>query len=289
VKLAAGRDGDPTTVLNRRADLRPAPPARARTATFAANVAVPMTPPAPVAPVPPARTLVTPAGEPADQGSRTPAPAAIPRPAAPPPSSGGTEPPHHEIRPERRRRPPMLWVAIGLVTAALAGLIVFWVVALDDTSGTSGTSGSGSGGTAAATSQPGSGTPETGGAPAQAADQTSEAATTTTSSAPTDPLTAANITDFLQSYHQQVQSDPAAAWARTGPTLRAAIGSEQAYANFWNQFSDVRLSDVQASDGNNVATGTLALVYPNGTSDTGRHVFTFIVQNGQLVLDSDTR
>jgi serine/threonine protein kinase len=259
VKLAAGRDGDPTTVLTRRADLRPAPPARARTATFAANVAASVTPPAPEV---------------------------APQPAAPPPSSGDTEPPHHEIRPERRRRPPMLWVAIGLVIAALVGVIVFWVVALDDTAGTSRTSGSGGGGTAAATSQPGSGTPETGGAPAQAADQTSEAAT---SSAPSDPLTAANITDFLQSYHQQVQSDPAAAWARTGPTLRAAIGSEQAYADYWSQFSDVRLSDVQASDGNNVANGTLALVYPNGTSDTGRHVFTFIVQDGQLVLDSDTR
>jgi tRNA A-37 threonylcarbamoyl transferase component Bud32 len=278
VKLAAGRDGDTTTVLTRRADLRPAPPGRTRTATFAANVAAPISAPPVTPPVPVA--------------AATPPPAPPP-PAAPAPAAPAREEPHHETRPETSgRRPPLLWVVIGLVTALLAGLVVFWVAAVGGSPSTS--AHRGGGGSAAATSQPGSGAPETGGAPAQAGQQTSQppassSASSSASAGPSNPLTAANITDFLTSYHQQVKSDPAAAWARTGPTLRAAIGSEQAYADFWNQFSDVRLSDVQASDGNNVATGTLALIYPNGTSDTGRHVFTFIVRNGQLVLDSDTR
>jgi hypothetical protein len=84
-----------------------------------------------------------------------------------------------------------------------------------------------------------------------------------------------------------VLSDPAAAWARTGPTLRSAIGSEQAYIDYWGRFSDVVVSDIQASDGNDVATATLELRYPNGESETGSHRFTFLVQDGQLILDSD--
>jgi serine/threonine protein kinase len=258
-RLVAGRDGDTTDVLTARADLRPAapPPVRSRTATFAGN------------------SVAAPAREDSQP------------PPQPPPQSPPAPPPH-ELRPGRRhRRPGWLWTAVAAVAALLVGLIVFWVAAVDNTGGSG---GSADGGTSAATaSQPAPAQGTSGGA-AQTAEQTSEAAAPSSEGAASgDPLTAANITDFLQTYHQQVQSDPAAAWARTGPTLRAAIGSEQAYIDFWSQFSDVRLSDVQARDGDAVATGTLALIYPDGSSDTGTHTFTFIVENGRLVLDSDTR
>jgi eukaryotic-like serine/threonine-protein kinase len=102
-----------------------------------------------------------------------------------------------------------------------------------------------------------------------------------------DPLSAANVTAFLDSYHQQVLSDPRAAYALTGPTLRAAIGSEDAYVDYWSQFTDVAISDIQAADGQTTATATLELRYSDGTSESGRHQFTFLVQDGQLILDSD--
>ncbi|WP_295657541.1 hypothetical protein [uncultured Nocardioides sp.] len=105
--------------------------------------------------------------------------------------------------------------------------------------------------------------------------------------APADPLSAANITAFLQDYHRQVLTDPRAAYARTGPTLRANI-SEDNYVGYWSDFSDVRLSDIQAVDGRNTATAVMELVYASGTSETGPHEFTFIVgDGGQLILDSD--
>jgi hypothetical protein len=101
-----------------------------------------------------------------------------------------------------------------------------------------------------------------------------------------DPLAADNIRAFLQDYHQQVLSDPGAAYARTGPTLRANI-SEGNYIEYWSQFQDVVISDVQAVDGQNTATATQQLVYVGGGSETSQRLFTFIVQDGQLILDSD--
>jgi hypothetical protein len=83
-----------------------------------------------------------------------------------------------------------------------------------------------------------------------------------------------------------VLSDPRAAYARTGPTLQANI-SEENYVAYWEQFSDVRVSDIQAEDGNAVARATLELVYTDGTSEVAGHTFTFVVQDGELILDSD--
>ncbi len=121
----------------------------------------------------------------------------------------------------------------------------------------------------------------------EATPETTPPGATTATPPPADPLSAANISSFLQSYHEQVLSDPRGAYARTGPTLRSAIGSENAYVNYWAQFSDVRISDIQAVDGQNTATALLEVVYPNGTRESGRHQFTFLVQDGQLILDSD--
>ena len=79
-------------------------------------------------------------------------------------------------------------------------------------------------------------------------------------------------------------ADPRGAYARTGPTLRAAI-SEDAFVDYWGQFSDVAISDIQAADGQTTATATLDL----DATAPGRagHQFTFVVQDGQLILDSD--
>jgi hypothetical protein len=104
---------------------------------------------------------------------------------------------------------------------------------------------------------------------------------------PGDPLSAVTIEQFLGDYHEQVLTDPRAAYARTGPTLRAHI-SEDDYVAYWSQFSDVRLSDIQATDGQDTATATMELVFDDGRpSEVSRRIFTFLVENGRLILDSD--
>jgi hypothetical protein len=118
------------------------------------------------------------------------------------------------------------------------------------------------------------------------ADETTSDGAVTGDAPSDDPLAAANITAFLQDYHRQVLTDPRAAYARTGPTLRSVI-SEDNYVGYWSDFSDVRLSDIQAVDGQNTATATQELVYAGGGSESSRRIFTFLVQDGELVLDSD--
>ncbi|TFV45129.1 hypothetical protein [Blastococcus sp. TF02A-35] len=101
-----------------------------------------------------------------------------------------------------------------------------------------------------------------------------------------DPLSAENITAFLESYHQQVIEDPAAAWERTGPTLRSNI-SREGYIGYWNDFSDVTVSEVQASDGQTQVTGRLTWVRTDGSVESAVRLFTLIERDGQLVLDSE--
>jgi hypothetical protein len=173
------------------------------------------------------------------------------------------------------------------VALVLAGLIVFWAVALDDGDPSAQDSPSSTTSSSAETSA--EETSESGGGATTDPDDdsgSSSSETTSESSAAGDPLSADNIRSFLEDYHRQVLSDPRGAYARTGPTLRANI-SEDNYVAFWEQFSDVRLSDISATDGNNVARGTLELVYTDGTSEVAGHTFTFIVEGDQLILDSD--
>jgi hypothetical protein len=170
-----------------------------------------------------------------------------------------------------------------VVVLLLAGLIVFWSVAPDDTGAPAAQSDPPT--TSASSEQTTTEQQTTAGestAESTSAEQTSE------SPPAGDPLTAANIEAFLLDYHQQVLSDPRAAYARTGPTLRAAI-SEDNYVDYWSQFSDVRISDIQATDGNTVATATMELVFTDGSNETAGHTFTFIVDGDQLILDSDVQ
>jgi serine/threonine protein kinase len=91
-KLAAGRDGDTTTILLARTDLGSAAPGRTRTATFAA-------------------------GE-----------SAASRPAAPtPPPPREQLPPEPAPREPGRRRGRGLWVAAAIAVLVVAGLVALWV------------------------------------------------------------------------------------------------------------------------------------------------------------------
>ncbi|MDP9392006.1 MAG: protein kinase [Actinomycetota bacterium] len=299
-KLAAGRNGDTTTVLLARTDLGSAGHGRNRTAAFPAGAmpdgATPTSAassaPTPAPPMPPLRRP-----EPTPTRVDEPVPAAASAGRAVPPAAGGgaaglgagtavaapdraTPPP---ARTPGRRRGRALWLLVGLVTLALAGLVAFFVTTMGDASETATNASDPAPSTSAEpTAQPDS-SPEA----AETTAQETASAATTMAPAPVDPLSATSIRSFLESYHQQVLSDPRGAYARTGPTLRSAIGSENAYVNYWSQFSGVGISDIQATDGQNVATATLELRYPNGTAESGRHQFTLLVQDGQLILDSD--
>jgi hypothetical protein len=95
------------------------------------------------------------------------------------------------------------------------------------------------------------------------------------------------VRDFLTRYHGLLPGDPRSAWALTGPTLRSSI-SEDNYVAFWQQFSAVSLTGVQAQDGSLVATGTLQFTYRNGGQQAEQHQFTLVRgDGGQLLLDSD--
>ena len=177
-----------------------------------------------------------------------------------------------------------MWVVAAVVALVVTGLIVFWSVALDDGDPSAAESPSSTTSSAATSAEETS--ESRSGSTSESTEDSSTSEQTSESPADGDPLSADNIQTFLEDYHAQVLSDPRGAYARTGPTLRANI-SEDNYVAYWEQFSDVRLSDIQASDGNNVATATMQLVYTDGSDETARHTFTFVVEDGQLILDSD--
>jgi serine/threonine protein kinase len=271
-KLAAGRDGDTTTVLLARTDLRSSSSGRPRTAAF------PVEPPTPaVPPTPPAPTLTSPR-EPERRPETAPSPAAVAAPAAPAGTGDGGS--GRPAGTGGRRRGRVLWIAATLLTVAVIGLVAFWVSRPDDTDPATEAEAPT---TSSAESTEPTDTPATETQPDVPTE--SEEPATQTSAAP-DPLAADNVVQFLTSYHELVLTDPRAAYAQTGPTLRGNIG-ENAYVNYWGQFQDVVLSDIQAVDGQTTATANQELVSVGGGSETSRRIFTFIVQDGQLILDSD--
>jgi serine/threonine protein kinase len=260
--LAAGRGGDTTTVLLGRTDLRTGGQNLHRTATFPAVAAV-------------------------DGGTPAPAAAAEPTPVPPRPPVRTQSPFRSE---SGRHRGRAVRVAAALVVAVLAGLLAFWLLVPDDrdpsdeaSTPPAGTSGSAE--PSAEQTQSSSAEPTETAEPTDTVEPTDDPPAETTP-AEVEPLSVQNIESFLAGYHDLVLDDPQAAYARTGPTLRATI-SEDNYIDYWQQFEDVRISDIQATDGQSTATATMELRYSGGGSETSRRAFTFLVQDGQLILDSD--
>ena len=301
-RLAAGRSGDTTTVLLARTDLRPSggrprtevfPAVGAAAAGAAAGAAAAGAAPASAPPE-------TPAPPPPDASPSSSA-AAVPATAAP-----DADQPRVVPAPRRSGRRRAVVVAAVLLLAALAAVIGFVALRPDDTDGAGTQAEDTPSSSSPSSSSPASEDDETQDEPAGASTEPSGASTaTSTAEQPSttpppppppapepapepagDPLSAANIQAFLADYHRQVIQDPASAYDRTGPTLRANISRDN-YVAYWNQFSDATVSELQAADGQTRVTGRLTWTYTDGRVESAVRAFTLLEQGGQLILDSE--
>jgi serine/threonine protein kinase len=248
--VAAGEDGDTTLVLTSRTDVASTRPQ-------------PANPPPPLPP----RTLV----------DQTP-----PRPEPVPAASSGPS--------DRRSRKWLPWVAAA-VLLLLVGAGALWASLVDAPDGDPGAGGTP---TTSASAENSSSESEGG-------ESTSDAATSSAEEEPSESsagdsgggggggnstLDADSVEGLLDEYHALVIDDPAAAYEQAGPTLQSAI-DEQGFEEYWGRFTGVTISDVQIEDGGDTALATMEFVWPDGSTQVERHRFTFIEEDGRLVLDSD--
>jgi hypothetical protein len=263
--LAAGRDGDTTTILLARTDLGPAAPGRTHTTSFPAGAAAAAETPSPVAsppapPVPPAPAAAP--VEPSAAGPRTPTP---PRPP----------------RERGRRRGRALWATAALVALVLAGLIA--VRALDpfadDGSNAQGSS-------ADASSTPAD--PTTAQTKPSASQATATSAGSPASTAvDAGSVRAQDVDKAVTDFFTNVPGNLEAAYALTSPSFQSEFPLDR-FSGFWSEFQDVKVSNIQTQDGSTTATVDIEYIWPDGRRQTERHVLTFVVgDDGTLLLERD--
>ncbi|SDC40376.1 Serine/threonine protein kinase [Geodermatophilus telluris] len=293
-KLAAGRDGDTTTVLLARTDLRPGTPDGERSG--GAAPLPPVSPPTPAgvpAPVPVAEPdPPTEAGAAQRGDTRTDLPAGEPAPAAGPPA----EHPGPLVGARPRRRRPLLVALLALVVLAVGGGLL-WAGLRDggaDPQAGAGTSSSAapSGTDGAATGTPTPETPqpsaeETTAEPAPETTSASAPPAATTAPAAADPATEAQQT--LEQYYALLPGDTAAAYDLTGPTLqsRASYGY---YEDFFSRWSDINLLDVRdvVEQGDVITATTDVEFLAPGDRLVETHAVTFVRgDDGRLLIDLD--
>jgi serine/threonine protein kinase len=303
-KLAAGPDRDVTEVLTARTLLPktlPGLPARAKAAataeaeskagskagtpprrTTAERVPIAPPTPAPPAPDPPASTPPVPAPRPTS-GSQ-PAPASVraePTARQPRPAAAPTSPPATRNRP---RWPAAL--AAVLVLGGLAALLVFWLTRPDERDDTAGDPASSSA-PAPAPSAETSAAPDTP-TPSTAPSVETTPGTTASPTSPTadSPPTAAEMVQFVTDYYGLLPGDPAAAYERTGPTLRGII-SRDGYIGFWSDYESVTLGGTSADEAGLVVNAQVTLVRDDETFPEQHRIQLVEGSDGQLLVDSD--
>jgi serine/threonine protein kinase len=288
-RLAAGRDGDPTTVLMARTALRSSTN-RERTEELRSGALPAVGAGVAAATAAPARDTDTPA---------------IPdAPAAPPgPPSPRTEDPSpaRPAAPGRRRRPVL--VALALLAVLLVGGGVVWLATRGDT-GTSADAAAPSSAPAAPPTPAAEGTApasETTAAETTAPESTApestepEPAPSTSEEAPEseppsdDP--AAVVEQTLGRYYGLLPDDPDAAYALAGPYLRSQA-SPGYYRDFWEPWADVRLQEVrgvqQSGDGVITATTEVAFTGDDGSELVEVHQLRLVQgDGGDWLVDLD--
>jgi serine/threonine protein kinase len=262
-RLAAGRDGDPTTVLMARTKLRSATN-RDRTAELSSG-ALPAAGPSSAGARPDTAVHDRPAIAP---------PAAPPAPLPPPPAARSPEPPARPLVGPRRRsgRGPLVVAALVLVLLLAGGVV--WLTTRTGGTGTS-ADPTPSSPTATDEQPPATSAPESSAPESSAPDDASPAPDPSTEAAPSDDAPAddpaAVAQQTLDEYYALLPGDPDGAYAMTGPTLRAAA-SESYYRDFWSPWSEVSLRALRdvAEEGDGVVTATTEVVFSR--SDGGGHV-----------------
>jgi serine/threonine protein kinase len=269
--LAAGRDGDTTTILLARTDVGSAAPARTRTASFPAGDGAGA---AAVTSPPPVDAARAPVAEP-DPG--------VAPPAAPPPPPR-QQPPASE---PGRRRGRALWPAAALVVLVLAGLVAVWALGPQSDNG-SNAQGSSSDASSPA-SQPPTGSTEP---PTSASAETStETPAATSAGTPTEAGTAPaqDVEKAVKDFFTDVPKNLQAAYQQTSPSFQSQFPFER-FAGFWDDFKEVKVSNIKAQDGSTAPSVDIEYVWPDGRRQTERHVVTFVAgADGRLLLDSDVQ
>ncbi|WP_204263659.1 protein kinase domain-containing protein [Geodermatophilus normandii] len=302
VKLAAGRDGDPTTVLLARTDLQTRR-GRNRTARFAAEpqrtgpptAVQPVVAPADAPPDPPVRQDPPTVSEPP---APAPGPEPGPGPASGPPSVPPDERPVPLVGPRKRRRGPLLVAALVLLVV-LAALGTWLALRGGDGGSPSadptspGPSGETTSESTDPTTEPAPASEEPGGETAEEpTGETAEEAPPTEGGEPSpDPAAdpEVEVRQTLEEYYEYLPGDPESAYAMTGPSLRsrASLGY---YSDFFGRWDEVSLIDVQdvTDEGDSLtATSRVEFVRP-GERLVETHAVTFVRgDDGELLVDLD--
>jgi tRNA A-37 threonylcarbamoyl transferase component Bud32 len=267
-KLAAGRDGDTTTVLLARTDIRSNAPGRARTASFPAGQPTPV-PPMPATPTPAAAAGAAPVA-----GAGAASAVADRPPVQPPPATAA---------PAREKRGRGAWIAAaGLVAVLLIGLVVFLLT--DPFGGDGGSEAEES--PAPTSSAAPSTTPEPSPTGDEETGTTDEAAGSGTSSPPADTEPAADPVEAVTAFFALVPDDLPAAHALTSPGFQSEFPLAR-FSGFWDDYESVSIGNVEA-EGDTTALVDITFVEPGGASTTERHRITFVRgDDGRLLLESD--
>jgi eukaryotic-like serine/threonine-protein kinase len=268
-QLAAGKDGDVTDVLTARTTVLPTLTDLRSVPDEGAGEGPDEAPPESSTPLGP-----TPKG--VDAPSHTSLP---PVPDTPPPPT-----PRSPAAPARRRG--VLIAALTLVL--LAGLVtagVLWANREPSDGGTPAAQSS----SAPSTPAPSTPAPSSTAAPSTTEQPASSSAAPSTAEPPPPPAdTAAEVQEAVTSYYALLPDDPEAAWERTGPRLRAQVGSRGDYIAFWDRFESVDLGAVQAQDGSLVATAPVTFEDEDGGVSAEQHEITLVRDDdGRLLVDYD--
>ncbi|MGY1659689.1 protein kinase [Geodermatophilus sp. SYSU D00705] len=265
-RLAAGRDGDPTTVLLARTILRSSTN-RQRTEELSTSAA-------PAVAAGAADTAV----QDAPPRPRTPAASAAPRSG----TASGPTPPQQPVPvlTGRARRRPLL-VAALLLVLLLAGGGALWLTTRGDPPGTSAD---------ADTQRPTQDAePPSSAAPDGSAGEADTPASDDAGDAPADDP-AAVAEETLDDYYALLPDDPDAAYDLTGPTLQEAADPDY-YRDFWSPWSEVELAevrDVEEQDGAITATTEVRFTRDDGSAELELHEVRLTqADDGRWLVDLD--
>ncbi|SNS64240.1 Serine/threonine protein kinase [Geodermatophilus pulveris] len=295
-RLAAGRDGDPTTVLLARTALRSSSN-RERTAELrtgvlpavgAGGAAAGGAAAAGAATAGAASTRVPPPGAPARTAAADTAAGArpAPGPAASPPAGP----------PAGRRRRRGLLVALALLAVLVLGGAV-WLGTRDDGATTADPPApSPAESTAPETTAPESTAPETSAPETSAPETTASEPAPSTSEAPpaSEPpadTPSAVVQQTLGRYYDLLPDDPDGAYAMTGPYLRSQASTGY-YRDFWEPWAEVELRGVRGAqlsgDGVITATTEVAFTGDDGSSLVEVHELRLVQgDGGDWLVDLD--